>query len=191
MSNDSFPYESTTLMTALHLDPFLHLSFCHLKKQMIKSGKPPGSLDKKALKAKMLEMGLTPKIRNLAYAISTTQRPPQHVVPQISESSDEWRASIHDELVAVCEERGAEMAEAEGGKDEKKIRFIFDSEDLFDAVKRIPPSDNLNTDAHNHFGLIQVVLPTPNHLQLKEMFKEFHPSNQHYGLDENFKGSSR
>ncbi|GMH89203.1 hypothetical protein TrST_g12976 [Triparma strigata] len=182
---------SSALLSSLHLDPFLHLSLLHLKKNLIHSPKStPHTVE--SIKSAMLELGLTPKIRNLAYSLSCSEKDRKSTpeILQVEQARDDWKQSIYDELLSVCSERGVSIIGPDSAQN-KKIRYIFDSEDLFDAIKRIPCSSNMNASLCHNYGLIKLRLSTPDHSALRTKFSELHPCNRQYGMDETFLGSSK
>ena len=122
-------------------------------------------------------------------------------LPAVGDASLRWNRSINDEIRAVARERGDAIARREDGggsatsgaddkPSAKKIRFIFDTEDLLDAVKRIE-CNNSNSSFSPNCGLIKLVVSTPTFAALRHRFAELHPSNFHIGLDDTLNDSTR
>lgn len=65
------------------------------------------------------------------------------------------------------------------------LRFLFDSEDLLDAIARIRTPNYSGSVSHlAEWGLIKVKLKTPTVEQLRVRFSDLHPRNAQIGLDE-------
>ena len=74
----------------------------------------------------------------------------------------------------------------------KKIRFIFDSEDLLDAMKRIEGTSNVNsTNPTSSYGILKLNLSTPSLSELRSKFSELHPKNFQVGIEDCLEDAER
>lgn len=87
----------------------------------------------------------------------------------------DWERSIGEELSAMGRE---------GEKEEGKPRFLFDSDDLLEAMGRIESAARARH--RPSWGVVKVELRTPSLVELRLLFDELEPSKRQYGVDDTF-----
>ncbi|KAJ1456701.1 hypothetical protein M885DRAFT_439393, partial [Pelagophyceae sp. CCMP2097] len=117
----------------------------------------------------------------------------------VAQARLQWEGSINDELEAIARERHVPLARTREGEaapparadPSAPLRFLFDSDDLLDAIAHIesarpasgatPP---LTAAARGAWGVLKLQLPTPALAELRVAFADLHWSKRQYGVDE-------
>ena len=164
-----------------------------------------------ATKTSIEDLSLKIPIRNLIFRLALDEKKSfcsYDPIPQVEAARKVWCGSINSEIRAVEVERGEpivrKLSEGEGGensssggeptppittptpatpKNKSKIRFIFDSDDLLDAIKHIDPTNNSKSN-HPNVGQIKLKISTPSMINLRETFAELHPTYMQIGVDD-------
>ena len=127
----------------------------------------------------------------------------------VKEARRQWEEGICEELNALGVEQQRPLArlrenmssgERAREEEEKKRkdssqstrRFLFDSEDLLEAIAAIDsPNHSSNITRIQPWGMIRVLLKTPDVNELREIFSELHPAISQMGLDDALQGNEK
>jgi hypothetical protein len=127
----------------------------------------------------------------------------------VNEARRQWEEGICEELNALGLEQQRPLARlrndvsagerartfAEKGADptqQNTRRFLFDSEDLLEAIASIDsPNHSSNVTRIQSWGMVRVLLKTPDVNELRSIFSELHPSMSQIGLDDALEGNEK
>lgn len=137
----------------------------------------------------------------------------------VQKAREQWQLSLTEELLCIAKERkeslvvlrnkinqkkktkpeGREKEDEEGDKEdeEQAPRFLFDSEDLLDAIVSIECNDYMCPIPHDsYWGMIKLEMLSEDGKQqtdlayLQRLFPEFSCGHRHMGLDDDTSGGS-
>ena len=144
-------------------------------------------------------------------ALGTGKRADQESeLDTIKEARRQWEEGICEELNALGLEQHRPLARSranittQGEKIRSFVqgtdasvgastrRFLFDSEDLLEAIAAIDsPNHSSNVTRIQSWGMIRVLLKTPDITELRSIFSELHPSMSQIGLDDALEGNDK
>lgn len=143
----------------------------HQEEKRVKSKKWKG--DKATVASVLEELGWARQLRLEAYSAVRRCAPNKSLIDAdeldaVASAREAWNRSVDEELRHM-------------GND--TARFLFDSDDLVEAVGRLASGSQR---ARATWGLVKVQLRTPAISDLQSLFDELHPSKRQYGLDDVF-----
>jgi len=174
-------------------------------KDLLNKDRPPTADDiRQALEDGGWAKELRIKVHELHKQATTEKIHGKDSLASVQKARKQWEASINDELRAIASERRVPLVrkrkkivikKKEEETDElieMKVeevlsptlvtpgtRFLFDSDDLLDAISHIEsPSNN------EGWGLVKLQLRTATLTELRDKYKELHPSKRQYGVDD-------
>ena len=128
----------------------------------------------------------------------TTETEP---LQSISQAQEQWELSINDELQAIARERHQPLARLhpeEGAmpalvnSNPPPLRFLFDTEDLLDAIVHIEsPNRNTAISSSSLWGAVKLQLHTKSMHELQQQYAELAPHHRQIGLDDKIDDSDR
>jgi hypothetical protein len=94
--------------------------------------------------------------------------------------------------VCAVNQVGGLEADASAGPSRVPVRFLFDSQDLLDALTHVDSGNySAQVSRSSFWGLVKVQLETPDLPRLQRMFPELNPRYRHMGLDDKLESGER